>query len=505
VTTIASGPEPSSGSASATFTFSSEVSGVTFRCSIDGAPLTICSSPKTYTGLEPGEHTFEVHATMPHLLADPEPALHEWTVLDVTDPETTILTGPPASTTLTEAEFTFSSNEIEAEFECSLDNAAFESCSSPEQISGLAVGDHTLRVRAVDAGGNADETPASRTWTVRDATPPETDITSQPAASTTSTSASFAFTSSETGSTFQCALDSGAFAACTSPRAYSGLSTGSHTFRVRAIDAAANPDPTPDTYTWTIDTAAPQTTIASSPPASTQATTASFTFTASETGSTFECSLDNAAFAACTSPRALSSLAPGAHSFRVRARDAAGNLDGSPAAHNWTITTGCAAPAQTLGANIDSWILQDSAAQNYGTDSVLKVDTKSNANARAVVRFNLPAVPAGCQITSAKLRLYASSYKTGRTLQALRLGAAWTESTIRWNNQPATTGTAVTTASGSGYREWTVTQHVLDMYTSANNGWLIRDQTENGGGLDQGFHSREKGSDNPPRLVITFG
>ena len=39
----------------------------------------------------------------------------------------------------------------------------------------------------------------------------------------------------------------------------------------------------------------------------------------------------------------------------------------------------------------------------------------------------------------------------------------------------------------------------------ANHGFLIRDAIENGSGLDQRFNSREKGSDNPPRLVLTFG
>ncbi len=77
---------------------------------------------------------------------------------------------------------------------------------------------------------------------------------------------------------------------------------------------------------------------------------------------------------------------------------------------------------------------------------------------------------------------------------------------MNWSNQPLTTGTAATVASGSGYREWTVTQQIQAMYApGANHGFLIRDATENGTGLDQVFHSREKGTDNPPRLVLTFG
>jgi hypothetical protein len=159
----------------------------------------------------------------------------------------------------------------------------------------------------------------------------------------------------------------------------------------------------------------------------------------------------------------------------------------------------------TVNPVADSWVLQSDAAKNNGGDSVLKVDSKSGSNARALVKFNLPTIPAGCDVVSAKLRLYASSYKDGRTLQAFRLGASWGENGVTWANQPATTGTAATTTSGFGYRDWTVTSQVQAMYApSANYGFLIRDASENAGGLDQAFNSREKGTDNPPELVVTF-
>jgi hypothetical protein len=96
-------------------------------------------------------------------------------------------------------------------------------------------------------------------FSTADTTPPDTTITSGPTNPTSSTSASFAFTSSESGSTFECRIDAGSWSTCTSPKSYSSLSTGSHTFDVRATDAASNTDPTPASQTWTIRTITPPT------------------------------------------------------------------------------------------------------------------------------------------------------------------------------------------------------------------------------------------------------
>jgi parallel beta-helix repeat protein len=100
---------------------------------------------------------------------------------------------------------------------------------------------------------------ASSGWTLwqynnlkADKTAPDTIITSAPQTNTTNTSAAFGFTSTESGSTFQCKLDAGAYVNCTSPKTYMGLTAGSHSFSVRAIDRAGNIDLTPATYGWTI-------------------------------------------------------------------------------------------------------------------------------------------------------------------------------------------------------------------------------------------------------------
>jgi len=88
------------------------------------------------------------------------------TVRDATAPETTIVAGPPATTSIADATFDFSSNEAGVTFECNLDDAGWTACSDPVTFQNVGGGQHTLRVRARDVAGNTDATPASYTWTV---------------------------------------------------------------------------------------------------------------------------------------------------------------------------------------------------------------------------------------------------------------------------------------------------------------------------------------------------
>ena len=295
-----------------------------------------------------------------------------------------------------------------------------------------------------------------------DTTAPDTSITSAPADPSTSTSASFAFTATESGSAFECKLDAGAYAACTSPKAYSALTHGlahvqrqgdrrrgqhrrvtgdedldgperfdaapgdhqpvaAYTYSPAApttgqavsFDASsATCDDTPCTYSWEddggdgpagdqwplgsgktmsftfqgagvknvrvtvtdvdgdtattmkaitvaaagstpppADTTAPNTTITSGPTGTTTDNTPTFAFTASESGSTFQCQLDAGAWAACTSPWTTSALTDGMHGIAVRATDAAGNTDATPATQSFTVAA--AAAPQTLVGDCD--------------------------------------------------------------------------------------------------------------------------------------------------------
>jgi hypothetical protein len=64
---------------------------------------------------------------------------------------------------------------------------------------------------------------------------------------------------------------------------------------------------------------------------------ATFRFASGEPGSTFVCRLDKKQRTACTSPKAYKRVKPGKHTFRVTARDRAGNVDATPAVKRFTI------------------------------------------------------------------------------------------------------------------------------------------------------------------------
>jgi len=109
---------------------------------------------------------------------------------------------------------------------------------------------------------DVDDFSVAASW-MQDLAPPETRLSIPvdghrdlvyPGGWTVSPAITFMFTATDDlgVSGFECRLDGGAFSPCTSPKAYSGLSPGVHTFRVRAVDVANRPDPSPAAHTWTL-------------------------------------------------------------------------------------------------------------------------------------------------------------------------------------------------------------------------------------------------------------
>jgi hypothetical protein len=330
--TIDAAPALVSNDTNPTFAFSDADPGVTFACRLDKGAFPPCTSPQPYPAVAEGPHTFYVKA-VDAVGTESEVASYSWTIDTTPPPTPTISSGPANPSGSSNAHFVFSDAEAGVGFACQLDGGAYSPCSNPQDYA-VADGTHTLVVEAVDAAGNASGPSAPYSWTV-DTVNPIVTLGDKPPSLTNQRTASFSFTS-RAGSTFECARDGGAFASCVSPLVYPGLTDGSHTFSVRASSPVGNTGPT-TSYAWIIDTVAPETAIASTPPAMSTSATASFTFNSSEVGSTFACSLDAAGFSPCTSPQTYAGLGDGAHRFRVQAVDAAGNVDAYPASYSWRI------------------------------------------------------------------------------------------------------------------------------------------------------------------------
>ena len=81
----------------------------------------------------------------------------------------------------------------------------------------------------------------------------------------------------------------------------------------------------------------PQTTITAGPSGETKDRTPTFKFHSSEAHSTFQCRVDDGAWKSCTSPRTLGKLSFGKHVFKVRARDAVGTPDPTPAKRRFKV------------------------------------------------------------------------------------------------------------------------------------------------------------------------
>ena len=164
-----------------------------------------------------------------------------------------------------------------------------------------------------------DDTPASGAWSV-DATAPVTTITAAPSGTVATAGATIEFTADEQDVTFQCRLDGGAWAACTSPATLSGLALGSHTFQVRATDAVGNTDATPREATWAIAQTVPDTTITGGPSGIVAEFSATFTFTSPDPFASLRVPSERRRWEACTSPMFYPDLLPGDQTFEVRAK-----------------------------------------------------------------------------------------------------------------------------------------------------------------------------------------
>ena len=332
--TLTSHPANPSNSASASFAFTDADASVSFSCSLDGTTAS-CTNAASYSALSATTHTFSVTA------ADAAgnvsvPTVFVWSV-DITPPPVPSIDSHPTNPSATSnAAFAFSDTEAGVRLSCELDGVSV-ACTSPIIYPGLADGAHTFSVFATDAAGNSSA-PNTFAWTIGTTAPPSPHIDSAPAALSNQVAPSFTFSDGQAGVTFICQIDGAQPGPCTSPATYVGLPDGLNTFSVAASDPASGRSSAAATYTWTKDTTPPKVGIQGAPATVVIPNVSTVNFSGGSPDIVgYQCSLDGAAYAPCSSPFTQAINIPGGHSFSVEAVDAAGNVS-DPETAGWNVT-----------------------------------------------------------------------------------------------------------------------------------------------------------------------
>jgi len=337
-------------SASIAFSVTDNFPGAVSYCSLDNAAFAVCTSPYSMSNLAQGAHNVKIYAQDKASNKSGTQTISFSVNTAVAIPSVAISQMPAAFSNSAPASFSFSgasTGSTIASYQCSIDNSAFAACSSPQAYSSLAEGSHSFSVKSIDATGQSSS-PANYSFAIDLTMPSAPVVSSNQMNPTKSTSLNLTFNSTDSSgiAKYECKLDAGAFATCVSPQAFSGLSSASHSFAVRATDKAGNVS-AEGSYSIVIDAVAPVVTISSQPVNGAQSTSASFAFSVSDALSgvnLVECQLDSQAYASCVSPLAYNNLAVGGHTFNLRGTDKAGNS--ATQSYSWTIAA-AATPTPT--------------------------------------------------------------------------------------------------------------------------------------------------------------
>ncbi len=161
-------------------------------------------------------------------------------------------------------------------------------------------------------------------------------------------------------------IDNSNFTTCSSPVQATNLTDGDHTVTIRSQDSVGNVDISPSSFSWTVDTVPPETSILSaidgnesivSSGQNTSSNLITFEFSGNDTDGVginhLECSLDGGSFTVCSTPVQFTSenITDGTHTFEVLSVDNSTNKDPSPASFNWNVDT--ISPIASINTAID--------------------------------------------------------------------------------------------------------------------------------------------------------
>ena len=170
----------------------------------------------------------------------------------------------------------------------------------------------------------------------------------------------------------------------------------------------------------------------------------------------------------------------------------------------------CISPGgTTLGVTNDTYV-SEAAPTTVNGGPALSVSSGTGVQNHSLLRFTLPTLQPHCGITSATLRLHATSSQGPGTIDVHRASATWTSAAATWNmaGRPGPAGTAVGHAAGStGWHQWTVTTLVQELYAGPDYGFLLTDGVNNASPSRATlYESLDSGNvANRPQLVLTWG
>lgn len=223
---------------------------------------------------------------------------------------------------------------------CEWPGKAPEACSFSTSNGNVAEGRYLIKINAADKATNVS-VPVIQDLIV-DRTPPNIIFLSTPSIISNNPKADYAFNVTDDRSgvkSVECAYDSKAnYAPCTSPQT-ANLAEGAHKFFIRAFDLAGNMSEA--SHDFAIDLSAPTVQITKSPSDFTKSSTADFEFIGKDGNdpiTQFDCRVDGAAYASCSSPKTYANLSDGLHTFDVLGYDKVGNKS-APASRSWYIDT----------------------------------------------------------------------------------------------------------------------------------------------------------------------
>jgi len=164
----------------------------------------------------------------------------------------------------------------------------------------------------------------------------------------------------------------------------------------------------------------------------------------------------------------------------------------------------------------DAYIASGFPDQDFGTGSLYlgyNLNGVDNFGAeRILLRFDIAgSIPAGAVINDARLRLYmGNSAPAGDPPMGTfvrQTAAAWSETTVTWNTEPAWGPVRAECQVGSapGWYDWVITGLVEDWVSGAQDNYgmeIIGDEAIQQ--RERAFHSRETSATLYPRLVIDY-